>query len=228
MCITSGRQIFPCDALYIRRSEFLSGITARPCLQLSGSVGPRCPPAQRHARRSEAMDHRSMPRHSTEADGAFSDNAVDEGGGSESLVPCWLDTPSLCGAVQADPEARGPPLRGPSLGSFSRHEGDSSHFAPLSFNQMTPAFSTVQDVSPKRSRRVSGGRRQRLRDSERHLRVQLEKLKQEQEVLAAEKLRLQQVTSHLEREVRRRNQADQQLLTPTPSAYTDGDSDTFS
>lgn len=62
---------------------------------------------------------------------------------------------------------------------------------------------------------------------ERDLKAQLEKLKQEQEVLAAERLRLQQVTSLMEHEVRRRQLAQQQMLGMAPTADFDGDTGPF-
>lgn len=164
------------------------------------------------------MDGHNLPPHTPRYTSLAHQDQPDSCTGQESLVPQWSEDPSPYPAEQHDPDsgALWLPLREYNHGAHSLHQApdrDSLHEVPAPFHQMTPAFAT-NVAPPRRNRRGPVSRRRSSREMERDLKAQLERLKREHVALAAEKVRLQQVTTLMEHEVRRRREADQLMLAP--------------
>lgn len=166
------------------------------------------------------MDRHSLPPHNPR--GAHYGSTLDHQDqqdsctGQESLVPQWPEVSSPYCAEQHDPDsdALWLPLREHNRGAHSLHQTldrDSLHEVPGPFDPMTPACLSTNGASSRRNRRGPVSRRRNSREMERDLKAQLERLKREHEALAAEKVRLQQVTTLMEHEVQRRREADLHL-----------------
>lgn len=166
------------------------------------------------------MDRHNLPSHTPRGprygSSLLHQDQLDYCSGQESVVPEWPEVHSPYSAEQHDPgsDALWLPLRESNRGAPSFHHArdrDSLHEVPAPFDQMTSAFPSTNAESSRRNRRGATNRR-RSREMERDLKAQLERLKQEHEALAAEKVRLQQVTTLMEQEVQRRREAEQMML----------------
>lgn len=166
------------------------------------------------------MDRHNLPSHTPRgarySSGLPQQEQLD-GSGQESLVPEWSEVPSPYCPEQPDPDsdALWLPLREPNHGAHSVHHApdrDALHEVPAPFDPMTPAFPSTNVAPSRRNRRGAARRRRNSQEMERDLKAQLEQLKREHEVLAAEKMRLQHVTTLMEQEVQRRKEEDQRLM----------------
>ena len=139
----------------------------------------------------------------------------------ESLVPEWPEAPSPYSPENddTDSDAQWLPLREQNRGAHSLYHADSNslHEVPAPYDRVMSvgAFPSTNAAPSRRNRRRAANRRNSS-EMEEELKAQLERLKRQHEALAAEKVRLQHVTTLMEQEVQRRLEANQRTRTPDP------------